>query len=144
MDKSSIVSTKVTNFFCINSRLNFTKFCTIAVLANNRFKTLDDYHADDGKTEVRCLLHTEVVYTVKKVIVFPVPSWDVTNQTLPGRKLFNYSRPGRVRVWLVTSRLGQEIQQPFFTLYDSSIHNILVNNKTNMKQFLLIFIPSRI
>jgi hypothetical protein len=36
------------------------------------------------------------VYTVKKVIVFPVPSRDVTNQTLPGWELLNYSRPGRV------------------------------------------------
>jgi hypothetical protein len=43
-------------------------------------------------------------YTVKKVIVFPVPSGDVINQTLHGRELLNYSRPGRV--WLVTSRLG--------------------------------------
>ncbi len=32
----------------------------------------------------------------KKVIVFPVPSRDVTNQNLPGRELLNYSRPGRV------------------------------------------------
>jgi hypothetical protein len=38
------------------------------------------------------------------VIVFPVPSRDVTSQTLAGRELLNYSRPGRV--WLVTSRLG--------------------------------------
>jgi hypothetical protein len=45
------------------------------------------------------------VYTVKKVIVFPVPSRDVTNQTLPGREFLNYSRRGRV--WFVTSpRLG--------------------------------------
>jgi hypothetical protein len=28
-----------------------------------------------------------VTYTVKKVIVFPVPSRDVTNQTLPGQEL---------------------------------------------------------
>ncbi len=42
--------------------------------------------------------------TVKKFIVFPVPSRDVTNQTLSGREKFNNSRPGRV--WLVTSRLG--------------------------------------
>ncbi len=33
---------------------------------------------------------------------FPVPSRDVTNQTLPGREKFNYSRPGRL--WSVTSR----------------------------------------
>ncbi len=44
------------------------------------------------------------LYSVKKVILFPVPSRDVTNQSLPGRELLNYSRPGRV--WLVTSRLG--------------------------------------
>jgi|688.fasta_scaffold537622_1 hypothetical protein len=41
--------------------------------------------------------------TVKKVIIFPVPSRDVTNQTLSGRELLNYSWP--VRVWLVTKRL---------------------------------------
>ncbi len=28
-------------------------------------------------------------YTVKKVIVFPVPSRDVTHQTLPGQELIN-------------------------------------------------------
>jgi hypothetical protein len=45
------------------------------------------------------------MYTLlKKVIVFPVPSRDVINQTLPGQELLNYSRPGRV--WIVTSRLG--------------------------------------
>jgi hypothetical protein len=43
-------------------------------------------------------------YTVKKVIVFPVPSRDVSSQTLPGREKFNNSRPDRVK--LVTSRLG--------------------------------------
>ncbi len=32
------------------------------------------------------------LYTVKKVIDFPVPSLDVTNQTLPGREKFHYSR----------------------------------------------------
>jgi hypothetical protein len=37
-------------------------------------------------------------YTKKKVSDFPVPSRDVTNQTLPGREL-NYSLLGRV--WLV-------------------------------------------
>jgi hypothetical protein len=39
----------------------------------------------------------------KKVIVFPVLSRDVTNRTIPGRELLNYSRPGRV--WLVKTRL---------------------------------------
>ncbi len=32
-------------------------------------------------------------HTVKKVILFPVPSRDVTNQALSGRELLNYSRP---------------------------------------------------
>jgi hypothetical protein len=36
------------------------------------------------------------LYTVKKVSGLLVPSWDVTGQTLPGRELLNYSRPGRV------------------------------------------------
>jgi hypothetical protein len=48
----------------------------------------------------------------KKVTVFPISSWDVTNQTLPGRKLLNYSRLGWV--WLVTSRLGSGITITFF------------------------------
>jgi hypothetical protein len=43
-------------------------------------------------------------YTVKKVNHFPVPSRDVTDQTLSGREKLNYSRPGRF--WSVTSRLG--------------------------------------
>jgi hypothetical protein len=51
-------------------------------------------------------------YTVKKVIVFPVPSRDVTNQTLPGRELLNFSLPGRVR--LVRSRLGTGKTITFF------------------------------
>ncbi len=29
----------------------------------------------------------------KKVLVFPVPSWDVTNKTPPGRELLNYTQP---------------------------------------------------
>jgi hypothetical protein len=51
-------------------------------------------------------------YTVKKVSDFPVPIRDVTNQTLPGQELFNYSRPGRV--WLVGC--GRENYNPFFTM----------------------------
>ncbi len=35
-------------------------------------------------------------YTVKKVIDFPVPSRDVTDQTLSGREFFNYSLSERV------------------------------------------------
>jgi hypothetical protein len=52
------------------------------------------------------------IYTVKKGYRFPVPSRYVTNQTLPDREKFNYSRPGRV--WLVTSRTGNH--QPFFAV----------------------------
>jgi hypothetical protein len=44
------------------------------------------------------------IYTVKKVLDFPVPSRDVTYHTLPGREQFNYSCSARV--WYVTSRLG--------------------------------------
>ncbi len=54
----------------------------------------------------------------KKVIVFPVHSRDVTNQSLPGRELLNYSRPGRV--WLVTSPLGTGKTITFFTVYTLS------------------------
>ncbi len=52
------------------------------------------------------------MYTVKKVYNFPVPSRAVTDQTLPGREKFNYSRP--MRVWSVTSRLGTGKSQTFF------------------------------
>ncbi len=60
----------------------------------------------------QCFLHNYLIfktlkiltYTVKKVIVFPVPSRDVTDQTLPGGEYFNPSQPGRL--WLVTSQLG--------------------------------------
>jgi hypothetical protein len=55
------------------------------------------------------------MYTVKKVIVFPVLNRDVTNQTLPGRELLNYYWPGRV--WLVTSRLGTGKTMTFFSVY---------------------------
>jgi hypothetical protein len=51
-------------------------------------------------------------YTVRKVINFPVPSLDVTDQTLPGQEKLNYSRPGRV--WSVTSRLGTGKPLTFF------------------------------
>jgi hypothetical protein len=48
----------------------------------------------------------------KFFIVFPVPSRDVTNQTLPGWELLNYFR--LERVWLVTSRLGTGKTITFF------------------------------
>ncbi len=36
-------------------------------------------------------------YTIKKVIVFPVHSRDVTNQTIPGQELLNNSWPGIIK-----------------------------------------------
>ncbi len=42
----------------------------------------------------------------------PVPSRDVTNQTLSGQELLKYSRQGRV--WQVTSRLGTGKSLTFF------------------------------
>ncbi len=48
----------------------------------------------------------------KNVSGFPVPSRDVTYQTLPGREYFNYSRPGRV--WSVISRLETGNPLTFF------------------------------
>jgi hypothetical protein len=45
---------------------------------------------ETGEIAKPCIKHE----AVKKVIVFSVPSRDVTNQTIPGRELLNYSRPG--------------------------------------------------
>jgi hypothetical protein len=49
---------------------------------------------------------------LEKFSSFPVPSRDVTYQTLPGRELFNYSRTGSV--WYVTSQLGTGKLLTFF------------------------------
>jgi hypothetical protein len=54
-------------------------------------------------------------HTVKKVIVFPVPSRDGIEQILPGRELLNYSWPGRV--WSVTSRLGTGKTITFYFIF---------------------------
>ena len=55
---------------------------------------LDDaYEVPEPGTQVVAKM---ILYTVKKVTDFPVPSRDVTNQTLPGWEKSNYSRPGRV------------------------------------------------
>ncbi len=51
-------------------------------------------------------------YTVKKASYFPVPSQEVTYQTLPGRGKLKYSQPGRV--WLLTSWLGTGKSLIFF------------------------------
>jgi hypothetical protein len=54
-------------------------------------------------------MELKVAHAIKKVIVFPVPSRDVTHQIIPGRELLNFSRPGLVTlVWLVTSCWGWE------------------------------------
>ncbi len=58
---------------------------------------------------------SDLVHCKKKVIVFPVTCLDVTNQTLPGRQLLNYSRTGRV--WLVTSQPETGKTLAFFTVY---------------------------
>jgi hypothetical protein len=57
--------------------------------------------------------NAEVHCKKRFVVGFPVPSRDVTDQTLPGREYFNYSRPG-MRVCLVTSRLGMGKSITFF------------------------------
>ncbi len=55
-----------------------------------------------GRKEIHC----------KKVCHFPVPSRDVTDETLHGREKLNYSRPGRVSS--VTSRMGTGKQLTLF------------------------------
>jgi hypothetical protein len=59
----------------------------------------------------------------KKVNDFPVPSWDVTNQTLPGREYLNYSRSGRV--WLVTSRTVRNIVARVYSCIKGKVPRVL-------------------
>jgi hypothetical protein len=40
---------------------------------------------------------------------FPVPSWDVTTPTLPGEEKFNFSRPGKVKVFPARESLVSDI-----------------------------------
>jgi hypothetical protein len=63
-----------------------------------------------------------MLYNVRKVSGFSVPSRDVTNQTLPGRELLNYSRPGRV--WLETSWLGTGKPLTFFPVYKQPLASL--------------------
>jgi hypothetical protein len=63
-------------------------------------------------TVMKKVIFTSKVCTVKKIIVFPVLSRDITNQTHPGREILDYSRPGRV--WSVTSHLGAGKTITFF------------------------------
>jgi hypothetical protein len=77
---------------------------------------------------------------LKKIIVFPVPSRDVTNLTLPGREILTYSRPGRV--WFVTSRLGTGKTKTFFTMWfvekEGGLHsyNLTVEELGCLEEFL--------
>ncbi len=41
-------------------------------------------------------LHSSHIHCKKRLTIFPVPSRNATNQTLPGREYYNYNRPGRV------------------------------------------------
>jgi hypothetical protein len=66
----------------------------------------------------------------KKISDFPVPSRDVTNQTLSGREKFCYSPPGRV--CLVTSRLGWENSPSFLqcgTGINREHHRVLLSHE---------------
>jgi hypothetical protein len=77
-----------------------------------------------------------ISYAVKKLNDFPVPSRDVTNQTLPCREKFNYSRPGRV--WLVTSRLGTGKSFTFFYI----VHFVEGRFRLSKENFETVLISS--
>jgi hypothetical protein len=63
-----------------------------------------------ASTSNRLALWRIMLHCKKKVRDFPVPSRDVTNQTLSGREKLNYSPPWRV--WLGTGK-----SLTFFTVY---------------------------
>jgi hypothetical protein len=78
---------------------------------DNKHYSLGLYQPQRGALELmkmHCSLN-------KKISDFPVPSRDVSNQTLPDREKLIYSRP--VRVWLVTSWLGTGKSLTFFTVW---------------------------
>ncbi len=74
--------------------------------------------------------------TVKKVCNFPVPSRDVTKQTLSS----HYSLPGRV--WLVTSRLGTGKLLTFFYTADSAICIEFTVKRIFLKVFRIPITPT--
>jgi hypothetical protein len=76
-----------------------------------RIGTSDDIQSALHKKEKDRSLGAEELHC-EKGNDFPVPSWDVTNQTLTGREKLNYSRKGRV--WLVTSGLRAVESRTFF------------------------------
>jgi hypothetical protein len=59
------------------------------------------------------------VHCLKRLADFPVPSWDVTNPTLPGLKLFNYSPPGRVVLVSDIPAGDGKIINHFYSVWDS-------------------------
>ncbi len=70
-------------------------------------------------------------------MVFPVPSRDVTNQTLPSRELLIYSRSGRV--WLVTSLPGTGKTITFFTVY--TVHTLLLKPWALYTDLYIVYTP---
>jgi hypothetical protein len=84
--------------------LSYTKFNDVPHQRRIMYTQFKYLHSDIMKNPTMMGLIIRGHYTVKKFIDFPVPSLDVTDQTLPGREKLNYSRP--LRVWLVTPRLG--------------------------------------
>ncbi len=86
------------------------KFAPVQKLARSESSLQQADHSHRSK-KVR-MPSRDLSYTVKKVSDIPVPSRDVTCQTLPGREYSFYYRPGRV--WLVTSRLGTGMSLTFF------------------------------
>ncbi len=59
---------------------------------------LDDaYEVPEPGTHYTSSCENDIIHCKKKVTDFPVPSRDVTIQTLPGWEKLNYSRLGRVR-----------------------------------------------
>ncbi len=105
----------LSTFFFFSSSLSqhCKKNCCYAKssLRKNNLKKLADNYNNGLKYPQCILVNWEAKQSIKRNLhckkgysEFPFPSRDVTNQTLPGRESFNYSRPGRV--WLVTSWLG--------------------------------------
>jgi hypothetical protein len=66
-------------------KLNYAQFYPIVILA----KVIRLFVSSTLYKSVKLTLY-------KKVIVFPVPSRDITDHTLPGREKFNYYPPGRI------------------------------------------------
>ncbi len=67
-----------------------------------------------------CIPFASHLHCKKKVFV-PLPSRDVTNQTLPGREYFIFSRPqGEIDQW--HPGLGREKGYPFLQFRHKSVH----------------------